>query len=144
VDTAETVEVTIPARAEFVSVARLTAAVVAGRQGFTYDEIEDLKIAVGEACTSLIVSGTTPGHPLRIRFRTEPNLLEIGIAARGAGIALHAPSRPAGGASDPEPPFDESRLGIFLMQCLVDAVETRRDDAFGTFELRLVKRHHEG
>lgn len=139
-ESAERVEVTIPARAEFVSVARLTAATVAARQGFTYDEIEDLKIAVGEACTSLILSRTEPGQPLRIRFVINRDALEIAIETQGPGITLYGPAAPAGAAGE-DHPFDEGRLGIFLMQCLVDEVEIRRHDASGTAELRLVKRH---
>jgi len=37
---AQRVDVAIPARAELVGVVRLTAAAVAARQGFTYDEVE--------------------------------------------------------------------------------------------------------
>ncbi len=131
----EKVEVTIPARAEFVSVARLTAATVAARQGFTYDEIEDLKIAVGEACTSLIVSGTDPGRPMTVRFLLGDDALEIQVETQGPAITLH--SSKAG--ADEDVPLDESRLGIFLMQCLVDEVEARHDAAAGTTQVRLVK-----
>jgi len=134
---AETVEVTIPARAEFVSVARLTAAAVAARRGFTYDEIEDLKIAVGEACASLIVSGTDPGRPMTVRFLLGDGALEIQIETRAPAVALH-PSK--GGRDLDEAPLDESRLGIFLMQCLVDEVEARHDSGTGVTRLRLVKR----
>jgi len=133
---AETVEVTIPAKAEFVSVARLTAATVAARRGFTYDEIEDLKIAVGEACTSLIVSGTEPGRPMTVRFLLSASALEIQIVTVGPAIALHSPATGPGS----ETALDEGRLGIFLMQCLVDEVETHHDDATGSTRVRLVKR----
>lgn len=135
---AEKVEITIPARAEFVSVARLTAATVAARLGFTYDEIEDLKIAVGEACTSLILSGTDSGRPLHLRFVLSRDALEVEIEAHGPGITLQTP--PAGAGTGEDIPFDESKLGIFLMQCLVDEVEARHNDASGVAELRLVKR----
>ncbi len=134
---AEYVEITFPARAEFVSVARLTAATVAARRGFTYDEIEDLKIAVGEACTSLIVSDPESVHPIRVRFLLGDHALEVQIEGRGPEIAVD-PRR-----TGPEPKdalFDERRLGVFLMQCLVDEVEAHHDAAAGTTRLRLVKR----
>jgi serine/threonine-protein kinase RsbW len=134
VSRAEVVEVVIPARPEFVSVVRLAAATVAARQGFTYDEIEDLKIAVGEACTALLVSGSDSGHPMTVRFVLGHDTLEVNLAARGNAIDLH----PA--AVSDRAPLDEARLGVFLMQCLVDEVEARHDRSSGTAELRLVKR----
>ena len=130
----EHVEVTIPARAEFVSVVRLTTAAVAARQGLMYDEIEDLKIAVSEACTSLITAGVTPGSALIVRFALRPDALEVSVDGRGPGIALDP------GAPDGDAALDEGRLGVFLMQCLVDEVEARRDVAAGTAGVRLVKR----
>ncbi|HXX37503.1 MAG TPA: ATP-binding protein [bacterium] len=134
-DDAEHVEVTIPARAEFVSVVRLTTAAVAARQGLVYDEIEDLKIAVSEACTSLITAGVAAGSALVVRFALGRRALEVSIDGYGPGIVLDA------GAPDGNVPLDESRLGVFLMQCLVDEVEARRDVAAGTAGVRLVKRH---
>ena len=131
--TAETVDVTIPAKPEFVSVARLAAAAVAARRSFSYDEIEDLKIAVSEACTALIVQGTA-GHPLSLRFILGSDTLETRIETRGPGLDLDS-------ASPLRRPLDESRLGVFLMQCLVDKVEARREQ--GRAEVRLVKRREQ-
>ena len=131
----EYVEVRIPARAEFVSVVRLTTAAVAARQGLMYDEIEDLKIAVSEACTSLITAGVAPGSALVVRFALRQDALEVSVDGRGPGIALDLPGAPDGDAA-----LDEGRLGVFLMQCLVDEVEARRDVAAGTAGVRLVKR----
>jgi len=52
---------TLPAAPEFVRVARLTSAGLATRIGMGYDEVEDLRIAVGEACSVLIGSGARRG-----------------------------------------------------------------------------------
>lgn len=46
--------VRIPARAEYVHVLRSAVASVAARLDFTYDEIDDLRIAVDEACAHLL------------------------------------------------------------------------------------------
>lgn len=130
---AEIVEVTIPPKPEFVSVVRLTTATVAARQSFTYDEIEDLKIAVSEACTALMASGTD-GAPLTLRLVLETQGLEIYIETRGPGVELVAVPPRTG-----KEPLDETRLGVFLMQCLVDEVEVRRSPE-GKAQIRLVKR----
>ena len=44
----------IPAKAEYVAIIRLTMAGVANRMGFAYDDIEDMKIAISEACTNIV------------------------------------------------------------------------------------------
>ena len=53
----EEVKLTMPAVPQLLRVARLTAAGLAGRLGFNFDEIEDVKIAVDELCFALV--GTT-------------------------------------------------------------------------------------
>jgi serine/threonine-protein kinase RsbW len=136
---AESIDVTIPARAEYVSIARLAAAAVAARQAFSYDEIEDLKIAVSEACNALIAAPKTQRRvPLRLRFVQETDALVIRVEARGAALEL---DRRANG----EPrPLDERLLGIFLMQCLVDEVDIRHTGDLASVVLRLAKRRQEG
>ena len=136
----ERVEISIPVRPEFVSVARLTAATVAARQGFTYDEIEDLKIAVGEACTALIVARPDSTQPLTTAFVLGPGSIEVLVSAR-----VPAPAWATDGAASAagDAPIDESRLGMFLMQCLVDEVEAHHDAASGVTQLRLLKRRQD-
>jgi serine/threonine-protein kinase RsbW len=56
----EAVRVTVPARAEFLHVVRTVIGSVAARHDLTIDAIEDLRIAVDEACAQLLATrGTT-------------------------------------------------------------------------------------
>lgn len=48
------VELRIPRKAEWVALARLSVAAVASRLHFSIEEIEDIKLAVAEACTNAI------------------------------------------------------------------------------------------
>ena len=48
------VELKIPCKPEFVGVARLAILGVASRMKFSYDEVEDIRLAVGEACTTSV------------------------------------------------------------------------------------------
>jgi serine/threonine-protein kinase RsbW len=50
----EAVRITVPARAEFLHVVRTVVASVAARHDLTLDAIEDLRIAVDEACAQLL------------------------------------------------------------------------------------------
>ena len=136
---AESIDVTIPARAEYVSIARLAAAAVAARQAFTYDEIEDLKIAVSEACNALIAASKTPRRsPLRLHFVPETDALVIRVEAPGTRLELNVR------ANGDLRPLDERLLGIFLMQSLVDEVDIRHTGDLASIVLRLAKRRREG
>ena len=50
----DSLEIRFPSRREYVGVVRLAISGIAQRCNFTIDEIEDLKIAVTEACTNVI------------------------------------------------------------------------------------------
>ncbi len=49
------ISLTLPTKSEYVSVARLTASVVANNMGFDIESIEDIKVAVGEACNNAVL-----------------------------------------------------------------------------------------
>ncbi|NLL66491.1 MAG: anti-sigma regulatory factor [Clostridiaceae bacterium] len=55
----DTVSVLIPLKAEYVSIARLTASGIASRLGFDIDTIEDIKVALSEVLGKFIEK--TPG-----------------------------------------------------------------------------------
>ena len=48
------IEIRVPAKAQYIGIARLTISGLASRLGFNYDEIEDLKIATSEAVTNAV------------------------------------------------------------------------------------------
>lgn len=137
----QTVDLTIPPRPEYISVARLTAAAVAG-QAFTFDEIEDLKVAVSEACNVLMRSRRGSGSPIALHFVEEADALDIRIEMQGSGADSRVvfPDLRSPGRRN-EMAADERALGVFLMQCLVD--EVRRIDGDGGIALRLRKKQRE-
>src|SRR5438270_9637301 len=59
------VRLSIPASPEFLRLARLAAAGLASRMGFTCDEVEDLRIAIDELCFSLVGKPGRPGTIVR-------------------------------------------------------------------------------
>src|SRR3989442_11748153 len=71
------IDLKIPGRPEYVVVVRLTATAVAGRMGLSYDDIEDLKVAVGEACSPALLTGAPPRS---LSFFIASDRVEIQIA----------------------------------------------------------------
>jgi len=118
--THEEVRLTMPAVPQLLRVARLTAAGLAGRLGFTFDEIEDVKIAVDELCFALVGTKGRDGD-LTVTYRLLPDALEI--EGRGA----------FGGAQpDPAP----SELSAQILAAVVDEHELDRDGDELRFRLR--------
>jgi len=76
----DVVELTLPAESAYLSVLRTATAGLAARLDFTLDEIEDLRIAVDEACAMLLPEAT-PGEPLVCRFSLDWDCLEVAVIA---------------------------------------------------------------
>ena len=72
----ERVEIRVPADVGYVSTLRLTAASLAARCELTIDEIEDLRLAVDEAC-SLLLPHARPGSMLDVRFEVAAGRLAV-------------------------------------------------------------------
>jgi serine/threonine-protein kinase RsbW len=79
------VELRLPADSAFVSVLRTTTAGLAARLDFTIDDIEDLRIAVGEAC-ALVLPEADPGSALVARFHLSPGRMTVTVTVQGSQI----------------------------------------------------------
>lgn len=70
------VSVRVPADVSFVSTLRLTTASLASRCGLTVDDIEDLRLAVDEAC-ALLLPHATEDSGLEVRFELADGRLAV-------------------------------------------------------------------
>lgn len=79
------VELRLPADSAYAAVLRSTAAGLAARLDFTIDDIEDLRIAVGEA-HALVLDRADEGAHLECGFVLRPGAMtvSIGVPATGA------------------------------------------------------------
>jgi serine/threonine-protein kinase RsbW len=118
-------ELEIPARAEFIAIARLVVASLAtARRALADDRIDDLKLAVSEACTNAIEAhgAADSDEHVRIRVWEGEERLEVAIEDRGSGFDPSTlPAHPP--VTDPERLNFERGLGIPLIRTLVDDVE---------------------
>ena len=126
-DTAN-VELKIPCQAEYIGVARLVILGVASRTPFSYDEVEDLRLAVGEACTSAIERADTSGKrdsEITITCSMDEERLTIKVAD----------DVPPTEAPPPPPavePADDQSIGALLMEILVDEIQLDTRSGPGT------------
>jgi serine/threonine-protein kinase RsbW len=76
---ADQVVVRMPADGAYLSVLRTATAGLAARLDFTLDDIEDLRIAVDEAC-AMLLSQAIPGSSLECSFDLSPDDMTITVA----------------------------------------------------------------
>jgi serine/threonine-protein kinase RsbW len=75
----DVVVITLPADSAYLSVLRTATAGLAARLDFTIDEIEDLRIAVDEACAMLLPQAV-PGADITCEFRLEDASIRVGVS----------------------------------------------------------------
>jgi serine/threonine-protein kinase RsbW len=81
--TRDHVKVCMPAEGAYLSVLRTATAGLAARLDFTLDEIEDLRIAVDEACAMLLAQAI-PGTNLECAFDLGADLMTITVSVIAA------------------------------------------------------------
>jgi len=75
------VTIHMPAEGAYLSVLRTATAGLAARLDFTLDEIEDLRIAVDEAC-GMLLGQAAPGANLECDFTLGPDRISIAVSAQ--------------------------------------------------------------
>ena len=75
----------IPPRSQYVGVVRLALASLARSAALQEDTVDDLKIAVSEACTNAVLSNESAGvdQPVSISWAEESDRIIVEIADRG-------------------------------------------------------------
>ncbi|WYP27150.1 anti-sigma B factor RsbW [Alkalihalobacillus sp. FSL W8-0930] len=119
------IEMSIPAKAEYVGVVRLTISGIANRLGFSYDDIEDMKIAVAEACTNAVSHAYEDGGNVKIACDLYEDRIEIIIADEGQSFDSKELQGKLGPVDSKQPIGDmkEGGLGLFLISTLMDKVQ---------------------
>lgn len=75
----DVVRLTIPAVLAFVRLPRVAIAGLATRAGFSYDEVEDLRLAIGEVC-QVLLDGTDREGTLTIEFTVARGTVGVQVA----------------------------------------------------------------
>ncbi|GAB3791282.1 anti-sigma B factor RsbW [Virgibacillus kimchii] len=130
-ETLDFIEMKIPAKAEYVGVVRLSVAGIANRMGYSYEDIEDLKVAISEAITNAVTHAyhENDDGEITIGFGVYQDRLEIMVADRGGSFNIKEIKSDIG-------PYDESAnvedlreggFGLFLINALMDKVQINNE-----------------
>ena len=78
----DVIRMTIPAVLSYVRLPRVAIAGLATRSGFSYDEVEDLRLAVGEVC-QVLLDGADRNGTLTIEFTVERARIRVAVTSDG-------------------------------------------------------------
>lgn len=103
----------IPSKPDYISMVRLSTSSIGYNIGLNVDEIEDIKVAIGEACINSL--STNNDESIKIEYFLAEKKLEIKVS----GVRENIPDN-----------IEESRereLGILIIKSLMDKVDFNSD-----------------
>ncbi|MEU5595540.1 ATP-binding protein [Streptomyces sp. NPDC020298] len=129
-----TVELRFSALPEHVRTARLVAAAVARRAGVDEAVLDEVRLAVGEACSRAVGLHQSVGitAPVKVALIEEEKQFSIEVGDE----APHAvPGTSTGAAPDADVEADEDEMGLAVISGLVDDVEVSTGEHGGLIRM---------
>ncbi len=122
------ISLTVPALPEYVDLVRLTLYGIASKMKFTFEDIEDMKVAVSEACNNAVLHAYG-GEDGKIEVQFIAGIEELSITVRDYGrsftVAENKKTPSLHGKSIDE--IQSGGLGLYLMQALMDRVDVQHE-----------------
>jgi len=126
-------KMSLPGKPEYVGTARIAISHAVSRLGFDIEAIDDIKVAVSEACTNIICHAhENPDFTYDIELEVEEDKVTIIISDSGVGFGVDEYVEPVPGESR------GSGLGIFIIRALMDEVDIQSELGSGT-DIRMTK-----
>jgi serine/threonine-protein kinase RsbW len=127
-ESGDRIELTFPARGDLIVLARLVTSAISARAGFDIEELEDLRLAVGELCLMTLQGCDARHGDLRLELTVLTEALGVECTLERAEVARA-----------PGPDGDETaRLSEQILDALVD--EHGRESRDGSVRSWLRKR----
>jgi serine/threonine-protein kinase RsbW len=131
---APTVRLTIPAKAEYITLVRLALSGLSQSRELSDETLGDLKLAVTEACSNSIrhAYGDRDGS-VDVVYELHPDRLVVEVCDDGPGFSVPEPTLVG------EDGLNEGGLGIAIIRELADELELGPGDSGQGSRLRFVK-----
>lgn len=122
----------VPGKPEYVSTVRMVVSSLANAAGFDVESIEDIKVAVSEACTNVVCHGMPEGNSYEVFCEIGDGLLRISVTDQAGGCDMDQYRCP-----DLDCP-KEGGLGLFIIRTLMDEVNIFSELGRGT-RIQMIK-----
>ncbi|MED3553081.1 anti-sigma B factor RsbW [Cytobacillus praedii] len=143
----EYIEMKLPAKPDNIGIIRLTLSGIASSMGFTYEDVEDLKIAVSEACTNSVQHAYDKHEvgEVIVGFGIYEDKLEMMVADSGKSFnfnQVRAEIGPYTESSSVEQ-LTEGGLGLYLIETLMDEVRVMNHSGVTVFMMKYLNGERE-
>ena len=112
------VEIEIPSRSVYVGVVRLALASLARTAGLSEESVDDLKIAVGEACANAVILNEESAPDVPVKVHWSQDGAQVVVEVEGAGHPFDSAESANGDDHDAR-----LRMSVALLESLVDSCE---------------------
>ncbi|MGO4106990.1 anti-sigma B factor RsbW [Paenibacillus sp. YAF4_2] len=125
----------IPSHADYIEIVRVCLYGIASKLPFSYEDIEDMKVAVSEACTNAVLHGRSQndgGGLIDVCFQPSEAGMTVIVKNEGepfehSETITDENTPPLQGIEISELPV--GGLGIYLMEALMDEVTVQSTDS---------------
>ena len=127
------INLTIPAKAEYITLGRLALTALARARDFPEETLADLKLALTEACSNSVRHAYGPDDGIvELLYELWPDRLIVEVSDEGSGFEPPSELEEMGD-------FGEGGLGIAIIREIVDELEISEKSGGGS-RLRFVKK----
>ena len=125
---APSVSLEIPPRSPYVGVVRLAVAALARTAGLSEEAVEDLRIAVSEACANAVIANEEAGsdEAVVVEWQEDERRLQVNVGDRGSGEPWQNDGVDTDGFSS------RLAMSVALLESLVDQLSFAPREGGGT------------
>jgi anti-sigma regulatory factor (Ser/Thr protein kinase) len=132
-------ELKLPAVTDYIVVAKRAASSLGLVVGFSLQEIDDLNIAITQACENAIAAaaqqwGSGNGQ-LKLVFKSQPRRIEVEVRS----VPPRAVEQQAVRRTRPQAELDYETIGLNMIRLFVDELRYQVDNQTGSMRMRMVK-----
>jgi serine/threonine-protein kinase RsbW len=136
-------ELKLPAVGDYIVVAKRAASSLGLVVGFSLQEIDDLNIAITQACENACAAaaqkwGSGNGQ-LKLIFKTQPRRLEVEVRSVPPRPLEQQQQAAAVRRARREPELDYESIGLNMIRLFVDELRYQVDNQTGSMRMRMVK-----
>ena len=120
---AEKLKFVIPGKPEYITMVRLAVGSIADTAGFDYEEIEDIKTAVSEACKNITCHGSEGfAEEYEVECIVEKDRIQITVRDTSEGHNLKKLKKPCLDCPN------EGNLSLYVINTLMSDVEIIKEE----------------
>lgn len=122
----------VPGKPEYVGTIRMAVSCLANSIGFDVEAIEDIKVAVSEACNNAVCHRSRGSGEYEVYCELSEDRLVVSVIDKAGGYDIETYTEPC--FENPK----EGGLGIYIIRALMDEVDIFTEVGIGT-RIQMVK-----